>query len=150
HPQRKGAETATALFLRMSRRGEGADQTHPRRVARSPCHADTHPYTPTHTHTGTQQVQHGARRPEGDHHEPTWHAPRTQSDPAAWYVEPPGCPPLPLHRFGRGARRPASPHRGDQLARKGDRRRSVAGRAARVDAGPRALLGDGLRLAPGG
>ena len=38
---------------------------------------------------------------------------------------------------------------GDALAREGDRRRSVAGRAARDDAGPRALLGNGLRLPTG-
>ena len=40
-------------------------------------------------------------------------------------------------------------HRRDALARKGDRRGSVAGRAARDDAGTRALLGDRLRLAQG-
>ena len=42
----------------------------------------------------------------------------------------------------RGARRPAPAHRGDALARKGDRRRCIAGRAARDDAEARALLGD--------
>src|SRR5215212_5797658 len=36
------------------------------------------------------------------------------------------------------------------MARKGDRRRSVAGRAARDDSGTRALLGHRLRLAQGG
>ena len=56
-------------------------------------------------------------------------------------------PPLPRRRSGRGAGRPASTHRGHALAREGDRRRSVAGRAARDDPGARALLGDGLRLA---
>ena len=49
----------------------------------------------------------------------------------------------------RGARRPAPPPRGDPLAQRGARRRSVAGRAAGDAAGARPLLGDRLRPAPG-
>ena len=44
-------------------------------------------------------------------------------------------------------RRPSPTHRGDAVARAGDGRGSIARRAARDDAGARALLGDGLRLA---
>lgn len=40
---------------------------------------------------------------------------------------------------GRGARRPATPHRGDTVARAGDRRGSVARRAARDGSEARAL-----------
>ena len=51
---------------------------------------------------------------------------------------------------GRGPagrhRRPPPADPGDALAREGDRRGSVAGRAARDDAGARALLGQRLRL----
>src|ERR671916_413103 len=43
--------------------------------------------------------------------------------------------------------RPSPPDRGVALARQGDRRRSLAGRAARDDSGTRPLLGDRLRLA---
>ena len=56
-------------------------------------------------------------------------------------------PPLPRRHHGRGTRRPPSTHRGHELAREGDRRGSISGRAAGHDAEARALLDDGLRLA---
>src|SRR5829696_1160215 len=56
-------------------------------------------------------------------------------------------PRLSHRRSGRETRRPPSPHRSHAVARKGDRRRSVAGPAARDDAGAGALLGGGVRLA---
>src|SRR2546426_12195367 len=45
-----------------------------------------------------------------------------------------------------GVRGPSPAHRGDAMAREGDGRRCFAGHAARDDAGPRALLGQRLRL----
>src|SRR5712691_5268740 len=53
---------------------------------------------------------------------------------------------LPRRHARRSARRPAPAHRRDTLARQGDGPRSFAGRAARDDAGTRALLGDRVRL----
>src|SRR5947209_11682047 len=55
--------------------------------------------------------------------------------------------PNPRNDAGRGPRRPAPTHRRHTLARKGDRRRSVAGRTACDDPETRALLGARLRLA---
>ena len=56
---------------------------------------------------------------------------------------------FPHHRAGRGPRRPPPAHCGHALARARDRRRRLAGRAAREAPGARALLGHGLRLAQG-
>src|SRR5690348_7723968 len=56
-------------------------------------------------------------------------------------------PPFPHQRAGRGPRRAAPTRVGHALARKGDRRRSVAGRAVGDDSETRALLGDRVRLA---
>ena len=50
--------------------------------------------------------------------------------------------------FGGGAHRPAQACNRDQVARAADGHRQLAGRAAGDDAGPRAPLGDGLRLGP--
>ena len=47
------------------------------------------------------------------------------------------------------AGRPPPAHQRDELAGAGDGHRCLAGRAARDDAGARALLGDRLRLAQG-
>ena len=54
---------------------------------------------------------------------------------------------LPRPLSGRGARRPETPHRGDAVARAGDRHGSIARRAARDGSEARALLGDRVRLA---
>ena len=74
-----------------------------------------------------QEDPHGrhGRQAEGRHHDP------------------------PIHdRDSRGgSRRPACTHRGDALADQGACRRSLAGRAARDDAGARPLLDDRVRLA---
>ena len=51
-------------------------------------------------------------------------------------------PPVHDRHPGGGPRRPACAHRGHALAREGDRRGRLAGRAAGDDAGARALLGD--------
>ena len=58
-------------------------------------------------------------------------------------------PPFSVNIPRGGARRPSPAHRRDALARTGDGRGCIARRAARDDAGARALLGDRLRLAQG-
>src|SRR5439155_9646178 len=54
--------------------------------------------------------------------------------------------PVPGERPRRAARRPPPAYCSDAVARKGDRRRRLTGRAARNDSGTRALLDDRLRL----
>ena len=61
-----------------------------------------------------------------------------------------GDPRLSRRDTGRGAGRPPQTPRGHTLARTGDRRRRVTGRAARDDAGACALLGHRVRLQEGG
>ena len=75
------------------------------------------------------------------------HHPRTEVVMSSTVETADRDPSLPRRHSGRGPGRPPSTHRGHAVAREGDRRRSIAGRAARDDAGARALLGDGLRLA---
>jgi hypothetical protein len=77
-----------------------------------------------------------ARRPEL---RPGRSGPRRQRNPA-----------LPDQFSRSGSRRPPATHRSDTVARPGDCRGPIPGRAAGEDPGTRKLLGGGLRLAEGG
>ena len=94
---------------------------------------------------GPQPVSPRARRGPGtgEHRARTQRQEQQMSATEAWQHR---HSPVPNRLRGGGARRPAPAHRRDQVARARDGRRRLAGRAARDHAGPRALLGDGLRL----